>query len=55
MSDPQVSYIMPPEVRDRLVAASKVGQPGSNERNKAVDDAIDYAHLHFPYVFVPQE
>jgi hypothetical protein len=47
----QVSRLLPPEARNALVAASKVGTTGSNERNKAVDDAITHATLRFPEFF----
>lgn len=54
MSYQPVSQHMPPDARNRLVAASKVGQPESDERNKAVDDAITFAKLHFPTFFKPE-
>ena len=50
-----VSQHMPPELRNRLVQASKTGQPESIERQQAIDDAITYATTHFPDLFKRQE
>jgi hypothetical protein len=49
-----ICQLLPPDARHRLVAASKAGLPESDERNKAVDDAITFAKLHFPYFFKPE-
>jgi hypothetical protein len=44
----RASGYLPKDARDRLVRASKVGEPGSRERMRAINRAYTYVELYHP-------
>lgn len=51
MKKSEVATVLPPFVRERLIAAAKVGKPGSFERVIAINAAIQYAKDKYPKFF----
>lgn len=54
MNLPVFQNPLPQSVRQALVEAAKVGQPGSFERARAIEAAIRTARMRHPQYFQPQ-
>lgn len=55
MKKPEVATVLPSFIRERLIAAAKIGKPGSFERAIAVNAAIQYAREKYPNFFRRQQ
>lgn len=52
MKKTEVATVLPSFARERLIAAARVGKPGSFERAIAINAAIRYAKEKYPTFFL---